>query len=85
MRAFRGKQAPRDGRPCACLVCVWAFFAGAVAPCAAIAAYGNTRLPPVRGLKRRPRNAPLGRLRCRGDRDGRPYRGIPFDRIAISR
>ena|GEM_PF-2690021 len=32
---------------------------GAAAPYAAIAACGNTRLPPLRGLSRRPRNAPL--------------------------
>ena len=34
-------------------------MAGGLAPYAAIGPRPNTRLPPVRGLNRRPRNAPL--------------------------
>jgi len=33
---------------------------GEVSPYAAIGVPANTRLPPLRGLSRRPRNAPLG-------------------------
>gem|GEM_PF-6089588 len=69
---FRGE--PAIDRATGTVAPTWCFLCGGRAPCAAIAACGNMRLPPVRGLNRRPRNAPLGvDPAIEGDRDGRPY------------